>query len=105
MYELQLKDKRTACSFTLVYNPGGRPTLIDDGTIPVESRQQIGYFTPDANVITSSSPAANNVTSLVDLVLLNYMALNNDVGNFTTTFNQHGLGSNLMDFVSFEPIV
>lgn len=89
----------TAASFILVYNPGGQPQLISP------DRQQIGYFTSNANVITSSSPAANNVTSLVDMVLLNYMALNGDVGNFTGTFNNHGLGSNYMDFVSFQPLV
>jgi hypothetical protein len=100
----------TACSFILVYNPTGRPALIDDGVVPVESRQQIGFFTSDANVITSSSPAANNVTSLVDMVLLNYMALHgtdaaNNYAEFTSRFSGHGLGSNFADFVSFEPIV
>ncbi|MEJ2649127.1 MAG: hypothetical protein P8016_12060, partial [Sedimentisphaerales bacterium] len=94
----------TASSMILVYNPGGRPVLIDDGSIPVERRQQIGYFTSEANVVTSSSPAANNVVSLVDMVLLNYMALNNELGNFTSTFPGHGLGSNYADYVSFEGI-
>lgn len=101
----------TACSTILVYNPGGRPALVDDGVIPVERRQQIGFFTSDANVITSSSPAANNVTSLVDMVLLNYMALNGNDSAFANTFNgtnhehAHGLGSNYMDFVCFDALV
>lgn len=88
----------TACSLILVYNPGSRPQLIDP------SRQQIGYFTSDANVVTSSSPAANNVTSLVDMVLLNYMALNDDVSQFASTFTGHGLGSNIDDYICFNPI-
>lgn len=93
----------TACSFILVYNPGSPPTLIDP------SRQQIGYFTSNANVVTSSSPAANNVPSLVDMVLLNYMSLHaadtaNNYANFTSAFSGHGLGSNFDDYVCFNPI-
>ena len=94
----------TASSFFLVYNPAGRPAHIDDGTIPTELRQQIGYYTSDANVVTSSSPAANNVTSLVDMVLLNYMSLNGNFGQFTTVFPNHGLGSNIDRYRAFDAI-
>ncbi|MGD9390181.1 MAG: general secretion pathway protein GspF [Thioalkalispiraceae bacterium] len=96
----------TAASFFLVYNPGGRPQLIDDGSIPVELRQQIGYYTSDANVVTSSSPCANNVNLLVNTVLLNYMALNGDLSQFANAdkFPDHGLGSNYDQLVSFAPL-
>ena len=97
----------TACSMILVYNPNGRQPILDADGIPIERRQQIGFFDSNANVITSSSPAANNVTSLVDLVLLNYMSLNGDVANFTDVdkFADHGLGSNYMDYRCFGPLV
>lgn len=77
-------NQQTAASFYLVYNPGGRPTAI---------RNQIGYMRSDASVETASSPAANNVNQLVQTVLLNYMALHGEEGNFASTFMGHGLGN------------
>lgn len=79
-------NSSTACSFMLVYNPGTPPELLIPG-------RQIGRFGPDASVITSSSPAANNVNLLVSTVLLNYMSLNGDIGEFENKFPGHGLGS------------
>jgi hypothetical protein len=90
-------NSSTACSFFLVYNPGGAPNLLIPG-------RQIGRFSSDASVVTSSSPAANNVNILVNTVLMNYMALNGDIGNFTSIFPSHGLGTNYADYVAFEPI-
>lgn len=77
-------NQQTAASFFLVYNPNGRPAAI---------RNQIGYMRADASVETASSPAANNVNQLVQTVLLNYMALHGEQGNFGTTFPGHGLGN------------
>ncbi|HBV66586.1 MAG TPA: general secretion pathway protein GspF, partial [Rhodopirellula sp.] len=37
--------------------------------------------------------AANNVNQLVQTVLLNYMALHGEQGDFGTRFNGHGLGN------------
>ena len=53
------------------------------------------------------SPAANNVNLLVETVILNYMALHGEQGNFSSVFPQNGLGSSvLMDsLTAFEPIV
>jgi len=86
-------NSSTAASFFLVYNPGGRPTLI--GGTPEEQaiHQQIGHFRPDASVDTSATPAANNVNLLVETLLLNYMALHGEAGNFPTLFPNHGLGN------------
>ena len=89
----------TAASFFLVFNPSGRTALIDP------SRQQIGYFDANANVVTSSSPAANNVTSLVDMVLMNYMSLNGDFSQFASVFDNHGLGSNYDNYRAFDAII
>ncbi len=86
-------NSSVAASFFLVYSPNGRPT-------PRIAGRQIGWFSPDASVVTSSSPAANNVNLLVNTVILNYMALNGDEGQFASTFPNNGLGNidNLMAF-------
>ncbi len=65
-------NSSTAASFILVYNPGGVTAL----------RNQIGAFSGDGSVITSSSPAANNVNLLVETVLFNYLALVGKIGQF-----------------------
>ncbi|SHK42332.1 hypothetical protein SAMN05216369_1976 [Marinobacter antarcticus] len=77
-------NQQTAASFFLVYNPNGRPTPI---------RNQIGFMRADASVETASSPAANNVNQLVQTVLLNYMALHGEQGDFASKFLGHGLGN------------
>ncbi|MGE0370318.1 MAG: hypothetical protein AB7Q01_00360 [Gammaproteobacteria bacterium] len=100
-------NSSTAASFFLVYNPAGRATLIG-GTADEQARhQQIGYFRPDASVESASSPAANNVNLLVNTVILNYMALHDEQGTFTSLFPNHGLGSSasIDRMTAFEPIV
>ena len=82
----------TACSFFLVYTPSGTIPLYDNG-LTDDRHRQIGYFSADGSVVTSGTPAANNVDLLVQTVVLNYMALHGEHGNFTTAFPNHGLGS------------
>ena len=81
-------NQSTASAFYLVFDPRAtdRPTAI---------RQQIGYMRSDASVETASSPAANNVNLLVQTVLLNYMALHGEEGNFEGLFPTHGLGNGI----------
>jgi len=100
-------NQSTAASFFLVYNPGYRPVLLGADVIAQARHQQLGYFRSDASVETASSPAANNVNLLVEMVALNYMALHGEQGNFASQFPNHGLGnSTLMDsLTAFEPIV
>ncbi len=64
-----------------------------------------------ASVVTSATPAANNVNLLVNMVMLNYMAANGQVspGNtaaFTSIFPNHGLGSpsSLDSYIAFDSI-
>ncbi len=95
-------NSSTASSFFLVYNPAGAVTPYNNG-LPLERHRQIGRFSADASVVTSSSPAANNVNLLVNTVILNYMALNGDEGQFTTLFPGHGLG-NIDNLISFGNI-
>jgi hypothetical protein len=100
-------NQSTAASFFLVYNPGGRPQLLDTGTGGSARHQQIGYFRPDASVETASSPAANNVNLLAETVVLNYMALHGEQGQFAAKFPRHGLGTASMQdsLIAFNPIV
>ncbi|MGH1486823.1 MAG: hypothetical protein ACRBCI_11425 [Cellvibrionaceae bacterium] len=99
-------NQQTACSWFMVYNPGGKPQLLG-GTEDEQFRhQQIGHFRPSGNVETSSSPMANNVNLLVDAVALNYMALHGEVGGFVDMFgNQLGATGELDRYVAFNPIV
>lgn len=100
-------DSSTAASFFLVYNPGGRPILRGGTPDQQAMHQQIGYFDAGASVQRAATPAANNVIQLVNTVLLNYMALHGEEGQFENAFPNHGLGdSTLRDsLTAFEAIV
>ena len=100
-------NQSTAASFFLVYNPGGRPNLVDTGAGGAARHQQIGYFRADASVETASSPAAANVNLLVETVVLNYMALHGEQGQFATRFPRNGLGNAALQdsLIAFNPIV
>jgi len=79
-------NQSTAAPFVLVYRPGNRPQMRS------ATRLQIGSLSAGGDVVTISSPAANAVNLLVETVLLNYMALHGEEGNFPTLFPSHGLG-------------
>lgn len=100
-------NQSTAASFMLVYNPGGRPQLLGGNMDEQARHQQIGFMSADASVVTSSTPAANNVNLLVETVVLNYLALHNQTGQFDSLFPGHGLGSNSLreSLQAFQPIV
>jgi hypothetical protein len=65
-------NQSTGAAFFLVYKPGapGRPALLNG-----VASQQLGWMRTDGSVETAGSPAANSVTQLVDMVVLNYLAL------------------------------
>ena len=102
-------NSSTACSFILVFKPGGRPVLFASGSdgLTAAQHQQLGWFRSDASVETNATPAANNVNLLVETVILNYMALHGELGQFTSKFPNHGIGDNTMldRMTAFEPIV
>jgi hypothetical protein len=100
-------DQSTASTFFLVYNPAGRPALFSGDSVPAARHQQLGSFRPDGSVETMSSPGANNVNLLVEMVALNYMALHGEQGQFAAKFPTHGLGPpQLRDsLTAFNPIV
>ena len=68
--------------------------------------QQIGYMDAGGSVQRGATPAANNVNLLVNTVLLNYMALHNEAGQFANVFPNHGLGDATMQgsLTAFTPI-
>ena len=103
-------NQQVAAAFFLVYNPptlGGRPVLLTSGGGGAARHQQLGYFSAGGDVVTSSSPAANNVNLLVQTVLLNYMALHGEAGNFNAAFGSAlGTDSATLDaMTAFNPIV
>ena len=65
-------NQNVAATYWLIYNPNGKATSAQSN---VEMSLQLGYFNPDGSQNTTSSPAGNNVPNLVQMVVLNYLAL------------------------------
>jgi hypothetical protein len=94
-------NESVSSTFFLAYSPKGRPQLRNG-----VAGQQIGYFGADGSVVGTSSPVANNVTSLVQAVVLNYMGLAGTDSQFATLFPTHGLARRTLGgLTAFAPIV
>lgn len=65
-------NQATGASLMLVYQPGS--------TRPSAMKQQLGWMRTDGSVEIAGSPGANSVTQLVDMVVLNYLALHGTGG-------------------------
>ena len=105
-------NSSTAGAFFLVYNPprlGGRPTLMGNTLDEQLRHQQLGYMDAGGSVARAATPMANNVNQLVNSVVLNYLALHGQIGQFAGIYQQlgigHDLGSDLDRWVAFNPIV
>lgn len=100
-------NQQTAAAWFMVYNPNGRAQLIGGTPEEMAVHQQIGFMRSNGNVETAATPVANNVNQLAQSVVLNYMALHGEQGNFGTLFPGHGLGNaTLQDsLTAFQPIV
>ena len=94
-------NSQTAASFILAYSPNGRPALRDPAA------QQLGFFNPDGNIETSSSPFANSVVQLAELAVLNYLGLHGEEDQFGVVLDNPGLGTGaaVAPFIAFDPIV
>lgn len=68
-------NQNVAATYFLVYNPKGKPVPAQSNP---EMSLQIGWFNSDGSQDTTSSPAGNNVPNLVQMVVLNYMALHDN---------------------------
>jgi hypothetical protein len=99
-------NQSVASSFFLVYSPKGRPVPTVADTSGNLGRQ-IGYYRADGSIETSSHPGANAVNLLVETVVLNYMALHDEVGAFPNVFTSQGLGGDALrsSLIAFAPIV
>ncbi|HSY47008.1 MAG TPA: hypothetical protein VK800_13220 [Steroidobacteraceae bacterium] len=95
-------NSSVASTFFLVYSPSGRPKLLNGA-----AGQQIGYFSAAGNVVSSSSPVGNAVTTLVGAVILNYMGLLGTSAQYSALFPMLPLGSasQLDALTVFQPIV
>ena len=100
-------NSSTSASFFLVYNPGGAPQLIGATPDMQAQHQQLGFMRSDGSVETASTPAANNVNLLVETIILNYLSLHGEQGQFASMFPNHGLGNSALidSLTAFEPIV
>jgi hypothetical protein len=100
-------NANVAATYFLVYNPAGKAQSAQSNP---EMSLQLGYFNPDGSQNTTSSPAGNNVFNLVQMVILNYMALHGTQGNFPTLYpapnvnNTLGTGSALDPLIAFQPL-
>jgi hypothetical protein len=93
-------NSSTAASILFVFDPAGRPALVGPGA-------QIGYYRDEGSIETAATRVSNNVTLLAQSIVLNYMALHNDVGNFANALPNHGLGNTPADLnalIAFAPI-
>ena len=95
-------DSQTAASFILVYSPVAQPVMRNG-----LASQQIGAFTNGGSVDRDSSPFANSVTTLAEMVVLNYLALHGQEATFDTVLTNPGLGNAAAaaPFIAFNSIV
>jgi hypothetical protein len=102
-------NQSVAATYFLVYSPKGKPVAAQANP---ELSLQIGSFNPDGSINTTGSPAGNNVLNLVQMVVLNYMALHgNAIAAFPSLYpapnlnNTLGSGTALEPLIAFNPIV
>ena len=100
-------NSSTAAAFFMVFNPPGSAILRTSPGKTAAQHQQLGYMDAGASVQRGATPMANNVNLLVNSVILNYMALHGDEGNFATLFPNHSLGTaaNRDSLTAFQQIV
>jgi hypothetical protein len=95
-------DSGTAASVIIVYSPNGPPVLRNGA-----ASQQLGYFRDSGSIETGSSPFANSVTSLAEMVVLNYMALHGEEAMFGAVLSNPGIGTGaaVEPWIAFESIL
>jgi len=96
-------NQSTACSYFLVYDPKNRITPVKTLNSTTEG-PQLGAFQASGDVNAAGSPGANSVTGLVDMVLLNYLALHNEKASFASLFPTSALVGQIDPWVAFNPL-
>jgi len=107
-------NQNVAATYWLIYNPHGKATTAQSS---IEASLQLGYFNPDGSQNTTATPAGNNVPNLVQMVVLNYLALHSatDLARWPTlwpgpgvsgpnTVNTLGSGSALDPLIMYNPL-
>ncbi len=97
-------NSQRAASLMLVYSPAiASAALMRNGN----ASQQLGYFRSDGSIETNSTPFANSVTSLAEMVVLNYMALHGEQGNFGNVLPNPGIGTGAAvdPYIAFNQIL
>ena len=102
-------NQSVAATYFLVYNPNGKAVSAQSNP---ELSLQIGNFNPDGSINTTGSPGGNNVFNLVQMVVLNYIALHE--ADAPTAFanlypaaagnNTLGAGSGLTPLIAYQPL-
>jgi hypothetical protein len=89
----------TAAVFMLAYSPAGSASVI-------AGRNQIGWFRSTGDIETGANRVANNVNLLVESVVLNYLALHDDLGRFEAVLPKQGLGTSAQrdELIAFNPL-
>jgi hypothetical protein len=103
-------NQNVAATYWLIYNPAGKAVTAQSN---VEMSLQLGWDNPDGSQDTNASPAGNNVPNLVQIVVLNYMALHSTaaVANWPNlwpnnpTNNTLGAGAATLDpLIMYQPL-
>ena len=102
-------NQNVAATYFLVFDPKAKPTPAQSNP---EMSLQMGYFNSDGSLNTNGSPAGNNVFNLVQMVVLNYIALHgagaeNAFANLYPAPNANntlGLGSTLTPLITYQPL-
>ncbi len=97
-------NQNVAATYFLVFNPAGRAQSAQSNP---EMSFQIGNFNPDGSQNTTGSPAGNNVPNLVQMVVLNYMALHsaNAIAQWPTLYPAPNLNNTLGSGTALEPLI
>lgn len=102
-------NQNVAATYFLVFDPKGKPLSAQNNP---EMSLQIGNFNADGSLNTSGSPAGNNVFNLVQMVVLNYMALHGVGASaaFPSLYpapnlnNTLGTGAALDALIAYQPL-
>ncbi|HEY0745133.1 MAG TPA: hypothetical protein VGD63_00425 [Steroidobacteraceae bacterium] len=97
-------NQSVAATYFLVFNPKGKAVAAQANP---EMSMQIGNFNADGSQNTTGSPAGNNVPNLVQMVVLNYMALHNAnaISAWPTLFPAPNLNNTLGSGTALEPLI
>jgi hypothetical protein len=93
-------NSSTACAVLLVYRKTGKPDLVPG----VAASRQIGYFRSSGSVETGANSVANNPEALAQMVVLNYMALHGEEGNFSSLFPNSAIQTDMSSLIGFTQI-